>query len=201
MHRDLRNLLAIMVISSVAGAATNVFAHKMDWIRRPLPASKPAETEPGEVVPAPRESSVPLQPANGTKANHEPPGQNGQPVATQQRENGMTAETVLEYLTNSTACFIDAREAPEYAAGHLRGAVNVPSSAIWDNIEKVRSLISPDHRVVVYCGGGGCEASHNVSDVLQRDYEFKNVLIYDNGWEEIESSGLFKDWIAEGEQP
>lgn len=176
MRRDLLNVVVVMLVSTTVAAAANVLAHKMDWIRMPLdrePIAPVVQSTPG----------TPRAPSSSQQANL------------------IGLEIVIQHLTNATACFIDAREPAEYAAGHLRGALNIPSSAVYAEGDKVRSLVGLDTCVIVYCGGGGCEASHNVSDALRRDFEFKNVLIYEKGWEEIQSSGRLNDFIVTGDQP
>lgn len=111
----------------------------------------------------------------------------------------LTPEQVLDHLTRSTARFVDAREAGEYKGGHLAGALNLPSSAAYRNIDDLASMIPTDEKVIVYCGGTECEASHVVAGVLE-EYEFSDVEIYTGGWEEIESSGMFDDWISTEEE-
>jgi rhodanese-related sulfurtransferase len=177
MRRDLLNLAAVMVLSSVAAVAANVFGHNMEWIRRPL---------------QPPPSIIPV-------ATH--PASAGEPAPASQPSGLIGVDDVLRHLADGSAFFVDAREAAEYSAGHLKGAFNVPSTAIYGAGEQIRNLVSLDHCVIVYCGGGGCEASHNVSDALRRDFLFKNVLIYEKGWEEIQASGRFTDWTAVGDQP
>ncbi|HVP12696.1 MAG TPA: rhodanese-like domain-containing protein [Phycisphaerae bacterium] len=200
MRRTLAQLAAVMLFSSAVAAAANVFGHKMEWVRRPLdPAAPKAE---------PHAYSHRMYKGGGdvtTRPDDKPAGAGGSTepargsTATRARPGTVDSDAVLEALVSGTACLVDAREPSEYAEGHLRGAINLPSSAIYNDIERLRSLISTEQRVIVYCGGGGCEASHNVSDVLRRDFDFKNVFIYENGWEEIVASPRFQNWIVAGD--
>ena len=57
-------------------------------------------------------------------------------------QDGVMAEIVLDVRTPS-----------EFAAGHLRGAVNIDYRAA-DFHEKAK-LLNPDDSYVIYCGGGG----------------------------------------------
>jgi rhodanese-related sulfurtransferase len=199
MRRDLPYLVAVVLLGSVVAAATNVFGHKMEWIRKPLDpvgavtsasSGRPAHDGAGQVE---------ARAADGVEG----PGAASKPnnaVTTPQRRGGtVDMDAIIEDLANGTAVFVDAREPSEYAAGHLRGAINLPSNAIYDDIDRVRSVVLPDQRLIVYCGGSGCEASSNVSDALRRDFDFKNVFVYEKGWEEIATTEAFKKWIVEGE--
>jgi len=124
-----------------------------------------------------------------------------EPVSTAQDKKspiGLTAAQVLEHLANGTACFVDAREAHEYTDGHLRGAAHLPASAVYEKIEDIIAVISTEEKVIVYCGSRECESGHEVAEVL-RQYNFIDVELYANGWEEIESSCKFDDCIVEGE--
>lgn len=187
MRRDLATIGMVLLISSGVAAAANVVGHRMEWIRRPL-TSLPVN---GTTQSAP--STIPQVPATETPPATEPTSQAGVDL--------VPAAAVAEHLSHGTALFVDAREPGEYTAGHLRGAVNVPPSAIFANIERVTSLVASDQIIIVYCGGGGCDASHNVADALRRDFGYTNVAIFEKGWEEIERSPLLQQCIVTEEEP
>ncbi len=171
MIRDLGMSLIILVVSSGIGIAANSLRkNPIPWIRKELP---------------PQEAVIDLATSSlkGTSAPAEKPGI-------------VVIDTVLQYLASGEAFFIDAREEHDYKEGHLRGAVNLPSSAIFQNSDAVMSVVPSTAKVVVYCGGGTCEASHNVSDSLRREFGFTDVSVYEKGWEEIESSGRFGPFIT-----
>lgn len=98
-------------------------------------------------------------------------------------------DMVVDHLTNGTANFIDAREEYEYDEGHLKSANLLPSSAIYENIENLMAVgIAPGaggKPIIIYCGGGSCEASHNVAKAMSNDFGYQNIWIYVNGWEEV----------------
>ncbi len=167
MRRDLITMLTVLLITSGIAAAANVAVHKMDWIRRPLDPPAPPRTTQSAQVEAPQIVQEGSQAANGAEA--------------------IQAPAILEHLAHGTAFFVDAREPAEYASAHLRGAINVPASAIYANIEKVASVAPLDQLIIVYCGGASCDASHNVADALRRDFGYANVAIHEKGWEEIEA--------------
>jgi rhodanese-related sulfurtransferase len=84
------------------------------------------------------------------------------------------------------AVFVDAREAVDYAKGHVPGAVNVTVDGFKSGKEK---LAAPKGSlVVVYCSGGDCELSHDLSKLLAKA-GFKKVRIYAGGWDEWEALG------------
>lgn len=200
MLRELGMCVVLVAISAGLAVATNVFradeGKRLPWIRRGLPVQGPdvppvdagAATESGD--------AAGLTDSRGTDASGTTPVTGDAPGA-----SDVTMDDVLAAMAGNTAYFVDAREKAEYVEGHLRGAVNLPSSAIYESVDAVTAVIPPDARVIVYCGGGQCEASHNVSDALRRDFGYQNVVIYTKGWEEVLTSGRFAELIARGEEP
>ncbi len=117
--------------------------------------------------------------SDATVSNDEPEFSGGFPVA--------KLDMVVDHLTDGTAHFVDAREEYEFDEGHLKGAHLLPSSAIYENIENLMAvgvLPGPGKPIIVYCGGGSCEASHNVAKVMA-EFDYQNIYIYVNGWEEV----------------
>ncbi|MFH1419797.1 MAG: rhodanese-like domain-containing protein [Planctomycetota bacterium] len=169
MRRDCLQIVVALLISSGVAAAANVGWHKMEWLRAPLDA-------PGD-----SSDVTTTQPVPGGERR------NGVGHGDAHKDETIGYEVVLQHLREGTASFIDARSPEEYAEAHFRGALNLPSNAIYENIDEVTGQVLPDDLVIVYCGGGGCEASVNVSDALRRYYQYTRVVIYENGWEEIET--------------
>jgi len=169
MRRNFLQIIVAMLISSGVAAVANVGWHKMEWLRAPLDAPK---TSPDATT---------IQPGSGGEQR------DGVEHGNANEDETVGHEVVLRHLREGTASFIDARSPEEYADGHLRGALNLPSDAIYANIDEVTGQVLPDDLVIIYCGGGGCEASVNVSDALRRYYQYTHVVIYENGWEEVEA--------------
>lgn len=197
MRTSVLTAIVILLVSSVAAVLANSLWYKMPWLRPSIASVKTggqAEADRNvEERPAPNGDDA-------TKAGFETP--TAADHTTEAEGGWVLIDEVLEDLANGTAFFIDAREAGDYAEGHLRGAVHLPSSAIYENIDSVYNQgVDIQGKVVVYCGGGDCEASHNVADALQRDFRFTNVLIYKSGWEEVESSGRFGEFVETGAAP
>jgi rhodanese-related sulfurtransferase len=91
------------------------------------------------------------------------------------------------------AVLIDVRDPERYDAGHLEGAINVPSgesardahdAAYAQAIEEAGA--DPDDRVILVCGQGNRSA--RVADALQNEHHFKNVASIIGGsklWSEL----------------
>ena len=178
MLRDLGMCVIIATVSCGVGVVVNQSRERpIDWVRRDVTAT--AATNPAK--------SADTQPT----ATSGPAGGTGGELASQSApaEGTVAIDEVLEAMKSNTAFFIDARELHDFQEGHLRGAIHLPSSAIYASIEAVLSVV-PDtsSRVIVYCGGGNCEASHNVAGALRSDFGYTNVLIYTKGWEEVISA-------------
>jgi rhodanese-related sulfurtransferase/DNA-binding transcriptional ArsR family regulator len=57
---------------------------------------------------------------------------------------------------------LDVRPAPEYAAGHLPGAVNIPLEQLEDRLAELPA----DREVVAYCRGAYCVLAHDAVRLL-----------------------------------
>ncbi len=60
--------------------------------------------------------------------------------------------TAVKSLVADGATLIDVREADEFQAGHIPGALNVPGSSLIQQAPSV--LPDPSHPVVLVCAGG-----------------------------------------------
>ncbi len=70
-------------------------------------------------------------------------------------------------LTAGTHLFVDARTPDEFAAGHIPGAVNIPSEALLTGIDDAVQGLKPDALIVVYCGNLACPKSKEVAEGLK----------------------------------
>ena len=68
-------------------------------------------------------------------------------------------EQVLKYIGRKDCLFVDLRTEEEYAAGHLKGAVNIP----YENIEKEKRRLYGYRNIYLYCDRG------NLSLLASRD--------------------------------
>jgi rhodanese-related sulfurtransferase len=98
-----------------------------------------------------------------------------------------------EEIDGGKALLIDVRDPERYEAGHLEGAVNVPSgesardaheAAYADAVEKAGA--GPEDRVILVCGEGNRSA--RTADALQNEHGFANVASIIGGsklWSEL----------------
>jgi rhodanese-related sulfurtransferase len=81
---------------------------------------------------------------------------------------------------------IDVREANEYAAGHLAGAINIPRGVLEFNLSATAAFGKPDLRVVLYCKTSGRSA---LAAVSMQTMGYRNV---------VSLAGGYDAWVAEG---
>ena len=78
------------------------------------------------------------------------------------------------------AVFVDAREAVEYAEGHIAGALSVP----FDDAVKNPALLEPFKRagkpLILYCSGGDCELSKDLARNMVAE-GIRKVLVFTDG--------------------
>lgn len=87
--------------------------------------------------------------------------------------------------------FIDARPQKDYLAGHIPYAYLVPAESIdRGRLGDMMDLggVDPSMRVVVYCEGGSCDASHLVALTLQ-DLGFDKIHIDVDGFPAWQAAG------------
>jgi 3-mercaptopyruvate sulfurtransferase SseA len=182
--------LLVLLASSVVGATVNRFRSRpLPWIREDLAAPVAA--------PAP---AAPVAEKGPTTS--QPRGASPTAAVVAAKPGTVAIDAVLKHLADGTAYFIDARSDEDYEKGHLKGALHLPSESIYQRIEEILKRIPPVEKVIVYCGGGDCEASHNVADALRRDFGFADVLIYEKGWQEVMSKpDRFAGLTVTGVQP
>ncbi|EHJ46998.1 Rhodanese-like protein [Solidesulfovibrio carbinoliphilus subsp. oakridgensis] len=86
--------------------------------------------------------------------------------------------------------FIDARTAGEYAERRVAGAKNLPQEAMYGDLDAATKALglSPDDRLVIYCGGILCDKSKELGDAL-RTAGFPYVTVVSDG---------FDGWLAAG---
>ncbi|HEX4870939.1 MAG TPA: rhodanese-like domain-containing protein [Nevskiaceae bacterium] len=101
---------------------------------------------------------------------------------------GRVAEIPAEALAaalqaDPQALLVDVREASEFAAGHVRGAVHLGKGVIERDIEQ--QVPDPDRPLYLYCGGG--YRSLLAGEALQR-MGYRRVVSVAGGWKAL--SGL-----------
>jgi len=91
---------------------------------------------------------------------------------------GKVSPEAAKELVKGGATLVDVRTAPEFATGHIDGAVNLPVQEIGRRLREFDDKSSP---VVVYCLSGA------------RSARAKRVL-RSNGFTEVHDLGSFRRW-------
>lgn len=89
---------------------------------------------------------------------------------------------VVQALKNPEVLFIDARNADDFAKGHFDRALNIYAQEFEEKIPVILE-IPRDRKIIVYCGGGNCDLSHELAEHLT-NFGFTNVFVYLGGWNE-----------------
>jgi rhodanese-related sulfurtransferase len=95
----------------------------------------------------------------------------------------VTVTKVRELVDRKAAVIIDARDAPDYAAGHIPGAINMPFDEFITDTARLEAFDQQGKPILVYCGGVTCELSMKLGYALVAAGKTK-VLVYTGGWPE-----------------
>jgi rhodanese-related sulfurtransferase len=71
-------------------------------------------------------------------------------------------EELLRRVADGRAVVLDVRPGPEFAAGHIPGAVSIPVDELADRLDEIPA----DQDVVAYCRGALCVFSHDAVRLL-----------------------------------
>lgn len=176
--------LAIVGLGCVLGAADS-------WLRPTVitlkenaaaPRSEPAQATPSR--------ASPVQPTTPAAASTPSDNATKTPDATTASSLGLMIDAkAAKALFDQGVIFLDARIQPEFDAGHVPQAFLLNSTMFGtpaaDDAMKVLDTNAP---VVIYCGGGDCDASKNVAILLQQA-GFKQIHIIEKGFPEWKELG------------
>jgi rhodanese-related sulfurtransferase len=90
---------------------------------------------------------------------------------------------------NSSTVFLDVRSTPDFAYGHIRGAISLPWEGFDDRFPAIKVRLLRAKAIVVYCKSVDCAKSLWAS-IRLRNEGLSQVLIYPNGWYEWTDHGL-----------
>lgn len=155
------------------GAKKKPTAKKKPVAVRPAvakPVVKPAAPAPAPVaVPAPAKVDLPVVPDLD------------QPIE-------VKLANVKKFFDAGAAVIVDAREAPEYAEGHIRGALSVP----FDDVAAKPALLEPFKKlgrpIILYCSGGDCELSKDLARNMLAE-GIRKVLVFTDGFPAWKAAG------------
>ena len=104
----------------------------------------------------------------------------------------LTLEQFEAYARSGKVPVLDARELPEYKAGHVPGAVLLPPGAnFYHDYERLEKILAPckKHLVIVYCDDQWCGRSDELQMQLIAQ-GFQHVARFSGGWQEWQKAGL-----------
>lgn len=104
------------------------------------------------------------------------------------KEGEMSLQAVLELGAVQEVIWIDARVEADFNVGHIPGAVLLNEDD-WDTLfVELIDQWTGDATIVVYCGSGGCQASHKVAKRLREDLGFDDIWVLHGGWKAWEEA-------------
>jgi rhodanese-related sulfurtransferase len=95
-------------------------------------------------------------------------------------------------LQRMGAMFVDARDRAEFEAGHIDGAFWLPAKIFYESSGRPDALnyVGDTNTIlVIYCGGGACDASHNTARLLQ-EVGYKRTHVLTEGYPAWVAAGL-----------
>lgn len=108
-------------------------------------------------------------------------------VAAQRGEISITEAALL--FESGKAVFVDAREADEYALGHIEGALSLDPIMFGQDFPLLREQLEGATTIVTYCDGEFCELSHELAQQLE-SMGLQDVRVLKNGWTLWRDQGL-----------
>lgn len=88
------------------------------------------------------------------------------------------------------AVFVDVRSAFAYTAGHIPGALHLPSHTSTAHLHEVLASYPADTRVITYCSGGGCQSSSTLAKRLVEESVRDEVYVLTGGWPVWQAAGF-----------
>jgi rhodanese-related sulfurtransferase len=67
-----------------------------------------------------------------------------------------------------SALFVDAREAPDFNAGHIRVAINLTVANMDNWIDRFLADTAPDTLIIAYCDGVNCSLDREMAEQFRR---------------------------------
>ncbi len=168
--RLLGRAATIALAAVLVGAGHSVLAP----VKLRMDRTAPLSADPPRPAPGPQ---TPTQPT--------PAGGIGPPPGITQPAGPLTPPGIDLTIEQAAALhaqgvkFIDAREKADFEEGHIPGAWNITSDQVMGRAPDLVPF--RDEQVVVYCGGGDCDASENVAKVLQQ-LGFTRIHIVQDGF-------------------
>lgn len=104
------------------------------------------------------------------------------PAAPALKDFEIDVPTAFAYFQQGKA-FIDSRHLPDFEAGHVKNAYQLSADELLaGKAGDWFMALDKSDVVVIYCGGGDCDASHNLRNYMVASFQFQNCLIMHDGW-------------------
>lgn len=95
----------------------------------------------------------------------------------------------IRLFESGEAVFVDAREADEYALGHIDGALSLDPLAFEQEFPLLQEQLEGAKTIVTYCDGEFCELGRELAEQL-KGMGLQDVRVFKNGWTLWRDQGL-----------
>lgn len=82
------------------------------------------------------------------------------------------------------AVLVDARVTPHFQAGHIPGAVSLPSTSTAAEKQAFLAQYPRDTPLIIYCGSSACSMGHDLAENLITQFGYTNVRVMPGGFAE-----------------
>ncbi|HMD13231.1 MAG TPA: rhodanese-like domain-containing protein [Bacteroidota bacterium] len=110
----------------------------------------------------------------------------------------ITLDQLKRLLEQKRGILFDARNDDEYRKGHIKGARNIPALDAGKHFVEL-AVIPRDTLVLIYCSNSECPLGRSLAEFLGV-MEFKNIYLYDDGWDGWQKAGMPVDTTIVGDQ-
>lgn len=100
----------------------------------------------------------------------------------------LTLAQVIEMTNAPNTKLVDARDEWDFAAGHIKGAINIPEYN-FDYSNKSLSEINKKAFLIIYCDSNDCDISKRLA-VKLLEIGYRNVFVYLGGYSEWDNASL-----------
>lgn len=176
--------LAIIGLGCIIGAADSWLRPTVITLKENAPAVAQNAVREPERPQTPPSAQVDVKAVAPAEAKSQPP------TSLDPASLGLMIDAkAAKSLFDRGVIFLDARIQNEYDAGHVSQAYLLNSSMFGTPAaDEAMKALDASQPVVIYCGGGECDASKNVAILLQQA-GFKQLHILENGYPEWKQLG------------
>ncbi|MCU0689380.1 MAG: rhodanese-like domain-containing protein [Phycisphaerales bacterium] len=176
--RALTQACAIGALAIALGAVHAAWRPVQLSLRAETPVTPPVA--PPVTPPVTREPAQPTQPAAPAVT----------PVATTPKVGTrLSIDEIRAMMQAEPVQFVDARNASEFARGHLPGAVLLTPDMFATGLPPAALALDRGAPVIVYCTGGDCHSSELVAIRLQ-GIGYSRLFVYEGGYDAWKAAGM-----------